>query len=220
MGTSTSETIDGREFIMREFTGEVLENRAWSETETYSTTSHSMPMHLGNNNWSASVPTTNIHSDTTNKLEFWLKNSDGKETDFTISNRNVKLRVGHVVTVYYGHFQGATSSPLFKVVNHTTNESRDLFMDDGKRVVKLLQDAGLLIKPGFLLNAFIMVLLFSIILIPVLIIFCVFDHMKTIAKVKDLKGGVSASISSLKPNVAREVELLMMRKGENISRAT
>ena len=76
------------------------------------------------------------HSTTSVHQEFWLEDADGNESEVQLTNWNVSLHEGHVVSWVTAAKAGKKRRPFIAIRNHSTNAS--FFNDDMiRRIVKV-----------------------------------------------------------------------------------
>lgn len=169
----TMTLADGRKFWIQSFTGMVIDDRKWSETEVWST---SAPGYVDPKTGFSHGGGQKIHSQSYDMKEFWLKGADGTEEKIRLVDFSVDYRVGHVLTVVWGGVESNSSGPYFSIANHTIG--RKSTFPAGNSLINLTKRAGVLkAKQSFLLSLLMVALFFSIIGIPILIVWVIWAEV-------------------------------------------
>lgn len=160
---------DGRDFRIGSFTGEVIDGRSWSDLSIHTTYSVNGK--------------SNVKSKTTKKTQFWLRDLNGKEKSFELSDIEIETRTGHFITVVYGGTSDISGDFLL-VVQHTTGQVIDLL--DQKHIDDTLKEAGVDSTAGFIKRFVYGALILSVWGIPIALAVWGRDVYKYMGLKKDL----------------------------------
>lgn len=127
----------------RDQTGEVMGTNKYSETRVSSsggggTVSGYIGPHGGSVNGNISAP--EITSTVTTKHEFWIRTDDGKEVAIKLTDVDIPLRVGQVITMVSVHKKGGKRGFYCLLVNH--NAEKHFFITSGREINGLFKING------------------------------------------------------------------------------
>lgn len=161
---------NGVDFRIYSITGEVVADRKWSETEVSSSPT------VGFHHAASGITYgggQEVSSQTSNKKEFWLRTMDGTEKEVTLVDFPVSYRSGHVLTVSWGAKKDAPDGLCFAVYNHSTRQE-NLISHTPIQFINFLRKTGIVDSKYRLLQGIIIAgLIFSIIGIPIFIIWMI-----------------------------------------------
>lgn len=136
---------EGKTLWLEAFTGEVVSERAWTETKI---SSHNTVGYVN----SAGVSVgggQKVTSQTIDKKQIWLRGAAGDKC-FDFTNVNLNVLPGHKLTVIDGGCIGLEKTNHFYIDLPTTDQYFDLF--DKKNQTGYLIDLGLISIPSFFLR--------------------------------------------------------------------
>ncbi|MFC7048748.1 hypothetical protein [Emcibacter nanhaiensis] len=110
-------TVNGRSYDIYYFTGTVVDEKQWSETEV--TGSGGGGYNVGGQTVGNYV---DVRSKTTRHNQFILQGRDGHEQSFTFEDWGITCRNGSVLTVMWAIPKGAKNGPYIAVYNHQMKE--------------------------------------------------------------------------------------------------
>jgi hypothetical protein len=112
-------------------TGTVLANQTWSQTHVRGHSSGST-QYVGPNGGEITLPSTTITSSTSDRVQLFIREDDGREFDVSFTNPGVGVREGHRVSVLY---VGNTAQSREQVVSNDVRIGALVNHDTGKHSV-------------------------------------------------------------------------------------
>lgn len=107
---------------IHQMTGEVVGADKSSTTQVHGGGGGGTGHIVGGHGYTATNPVS-ITSSTAIHDQIFLRDANGKERAFQLSNFNVACREGHKLSVLWAIKKGKKRGPFFRVLNHTTGES-------------------------------------------------------------------------------------------------
>jgi hypothetical protein len=151
----------GQELWAESFTGEVIEDRQWTDTTLDARTS-------------LNGQRIAISSKATDKMHFWLRGADGTEKPFELHDSGLQARKGHILTVVDGGV-GNKGTPVL-LFQHTTGQSINFFKT---KAMDTFDASGIDGKTSILVCLLGLALFMSLIGIPVLILWVAIGMTRT-----------------------------------------
>lgn len=113
---------NGNEFWLCKFTGKVVSQRQWSETNINQGSATVMTSQHGNHTVIPGRITTSV----SNKQDIWLVNEEGEEQNFQFSNANFPVRDGHEISVVWCGGKSSNTGTNLWALNKSNNNVIDV----------------------------------------------------------------------------------------------
>ena len=111
--------VNGRSYEIHHYTGTVVDEKRWSETETTGSGGGGYSMGGGQ----TSPIYMDVRSKTTRFEKLILQNKEGKEKPFEFRDWGISCRNGNILTVLWAIPEGKKEGPYILVYNHNSDES-------------------------------------------------------------------------------------------------
>jgi len=147
----------GEEYALQMQSGQVIEEKTWSETYNSVVSSAPVIQYVGNQAYQTGGGVS-IHSTTVTKDRVWLRTLYGGETVWNFTDGGFMTRQGQMVSAIERP-RGNGSSDFLLVYNHTTGQSKAFNAVDASKRVKILLPwmiTTLVGTAGFLLGVAVM----------------------------------------------------------------
>lgn len=118
--------LNGRNYEIHYFTGTVVDEKKWSETEVSGSGGGGGGYTVGGTGFN-SPGFVDVRSSTRQYDQIILQNREGDEQSFRFQDWGIACRTGNVLTVLWAIAKNRKWGPYILAYNH---ESRDCFMDD------------------------------------------------------------------------------------------
>lgn len=114
-------TLNGRNFSVHHFTGRVVSEKKWTETEVTGSGGGGGGYSYKGTGFSSSAP-VNISSKTTGYDQFILQDEHGREKSFKFADLDLACREGNTLSVVWIIRKGDSEGPYWWVYNHNSGE--------------------------------------------------------------------------------------------------
>ncbi|MCG5536325.1 hypothetical protein [Ectothiorhodospira mobilis] len=118
--------LNGRDYQLHYFTGTVVDEKKWSETEVTGSGGGGGGYSVAGTGQTA-PSYSSVTSRTTRHDQIILKNQEGQERSFSFQDWNIQCRKGNTLTVVWAIPAGRDKGPYVLAYNHETEQS---FMDE------------------------------------------------------------------------------------------